>query len=235
MPFLTATWHSLSLLNFIVDPAVLKPHLPVGTELDTYHGDTYMSLVAFHWQDTRVLGLSVPFHRHFEELNLRFYARRKTNDGWRHGVVFVKELVPRRAVAALARWVYSEPFQHAHMVHVVDHDDDTCTATAAAVTRTASIGLTTVAPRPQTVPPEGSLERLLTDHQWGWTQRRGRCFEYEVRHAPWRVSAAEPEWFTDEMDLIRLYGVDIGLELYGVSSALYCDGSHVEVMRGRRV
>ncbi len=233
MPFLTATWHSLSLLNFIVEPAMLKPRLPVGTELDSYHGDTYMSLVAFHWQNTRVLGLPIPFHRNFEELNLRFYARRNTDTGWKRGVVFVKELVPRRAVAAIARWVYSEPFAFARMHHTIEDSGDTRRSTFSAISATGSLSCTTVAPIPAAVPDEDSLERLLTDHQWGWTQRRGNCFEYEVQHPPWRVSHATSSSLTG--DLAAIYGSELAAAMEHPTLALCCDGSPVRVMRGRGV
>ena len=36
----------------------------------------YVSLVGFRFLNTRVLGVSIPFHRDFDEVNLRFYVRR---------------------------------------------------------------------------------------------------------------------------------------------------------------
>lgn len=91
------------MLNFAVDPALLKPLVPAGTELDFYQGETFVSVVGFLFLATRVRGLSVPFHRNFEEVNLRFYVRAPSADGRRRGVVFVRELVPRRAIALVAR------------------------------------------------------------------------------------------------------------------------------------
>ena len=91
-PFLTAEWRYLAMLNFDVDPAVLGPLVPRGTELDVWQGRTLMSLVGFLFLNTRIWGLAIPWHRNFEELNLRFYVRRKAPEGWRRGVVFVKEV-----------------------------------------------------------------------------------------------------------------------------------------------
>ena len=96
-PLLTAEWRHLAMLNFDIEPAVLQPFVPRGTELDTWQGRTLMSLVGFRFLKTRIWGLPIPRHRNFEELNLRFYVRRQAPDGWRRGVVFIKELVPRRA------------------------------------------------------------------------------------------------------------------------------------------
>src|SRR5438128_3085365 len=109
-PFLTAEWRHLVMLNYPVDPAVLRPFVPKGTELDSWHGTHFLSVVGFQYFRTRVLGLPIPFHRHFEEVNLRFYVRRKAAEGWRRGVVFVKEVVLRVAVALVARWFYNENF-----------------------------------------------------------------------------------------------------------------------------
>ena len=108
--FLTAEWRYLAMLNYAVDPQVLLPRVPAGTELDFFDGQTFVSLVGFLFRDTRVLGLRIPGHQTFEEVNLRFYVRRGANgrtvDGEvRRGVVFVREIVPRWAIAAVARWV----------------------------------------------------------------------------------------------------------------------------------
>src|SRR5262245_60741200 len=119
--FLTAEWRHLVMLNYEIDPAALRARVPAGTELDSWNGKTFVSLVGFRVLRTRVLGVPVLFHRSsigkgisrtswgsFEEVNLRFYVRRRAPEGWRRGVVFVKEIVPKAAVAAVARWVYNE-------------------------------------------------------------------------------------------------------------------------------
>jgi uncharacterized protein YqjF (DUF2071 family) len=101
--FLTAEWRHLAMLNYLVDPSILAPLVPPGTELDQWSGATFLSLVGFLFLDTRIFGLPIPFHRNFEEVNLRFYVRRRAHDGWRRGVTFVKELVPHLAIAWTAR------------------------------------------------------------------------------------------------------------------------------------
>ena len=75
-------------------------------------------MVGFRFLDTRVLGIPIPGHRDFDEVNLRFYVRRRGEDGeWRRAVVFVRELVPRRAIATVARWFYNEPYTAVPMRH----------------------------------------------------------------------------------------------------------------------
>src|SRR6188508_3046287 len=123
-PFLTAEWRDLAMLNFVADPQVLQPLVPAGTELDFHRGETYLSVVGFMFLDTRVLGAPIPFHRNFEEVNLRFYVRRQTPEGWRRGVAFVRELVPRQAIALVARLFYNEPYSAFPMRHGIKREDD---------------------------------------------------------------------------------------------------------------
>ncbi len=57
-PFLTANWRYLAMLNYVVDPALIEPLVPVGTEIDCENGETFVSIVGFLFLDTRLLGLS---------------------------------------------------------------------------------------------------------------------------------------------------------------------------------
>src|SRR5260221_13071856 len=108
--FLTAQWRYLALLNWEIAPEILKPFVPRGTELDSWNGHTLVSVVGFLFQDTRVMRISIPFHRNFEEINLRFYVRRLTGDEVRRGVVFIKEIVPGPAIARAAGRFYNENY-----------------------------------------------------------------------------------------------------------------------------
>src|SRR6185295_3618864 len=109
-PFLTAEWRHLVMLNYEIDPAILRRFVPKGTELDRWNGKTFVSMVGFLFLNTRVMGLPIPFHCNFEEINLRFYVRHKAGNEWRRGVVFVKEILPRTASALTARWLYNENY-----------------------------------------------------------------------------------------------------------------------------
>lgn len=104
--------------NYEVEPSLLASRVPPGTELDLYDGKCIVSLVGFMFMDTRVLGIPVPYHINFEEVNLRFYVRREAGSEIRRGVVFVKEIVPRWAIATVARAVYGEPYERWRMGHI---------------------------------------------------------------------------------------------------------------------
>src|SRR5262245_65480628 len=122
-PFLTANWRYLAMLNYVVDPALVEPLVPTGTEIDYENGETFVSIVGFLFLDTRLLGLPIPLHRDFEEVNLRFYVKRKSADTWRRGVVFVRELVPRPAIALVARAFYGEDYIAVPMKHEFEQLD----------------------------------------------------------------------------------------------------------------
>src|SRR5258708_16324321 len=68
--------------------------------------------------------MSIPFHQEFEELNLRFYVRRFSGQEWRRGVVFIKEIVPKAAVAAVARICYHENYVSLPMRHHLELGPD---------------------------------------------------------------------------------------------------------------
>ncbi len=117
-PFLTARWESLVLLNYSCRREWLEPLVPSGAELDTWQGDARQPRRLLHRHPA--LGVPVPFHRTFEEVNLRFYVRRRGFDGvMRRAVVFVRELVPRVAIAWTARAIYNEPYLAVPMSHAI--------------------------------------------------------------------------------------------------------------------
>jgi uncharacterized protein len=236
-PFLTAEWRDLLMLNYPVERAVLEPVVPPGTVLDTYRGVAYVSVVGFQFLNTRVLGLAVPFHRDFEEVNLRFYVRRLADGDWRRGVVFIKEIVPKPVVAAIARAAYNESYVSLPMRHLL--------------TRAAGGTLTSVEyqwdfkGRPNRMraevlydpfePAPGSLQEFITEHRWGYViQRDGGCVEYEVEHPRWQIHRTNGA--TLDCDAAQLYGPQFAAGLGAVpTSAFLAEGSAVTIYRGVRI
>lgn len=120
--FLTAEWRDVALLNYEVDPSLLSAYVPRGTELDFWNGRTFISLAGFRFLKTKVFGLAIPFHQDFEEVNLRFYVRRRVGSDLRRGVSFIREIVSRPAVAVIARSLYNENYVALRMSHHVAND-----------------------------------------------------------------------------------------------------------------
>ncbi len=238
--FLTSRWSHLAMLNYEMDPAILLPYVPAGTELDTFAGRTMASMVGFLYHDTRVLGIGFPFYRHFAELNLRFYVRyHHEQDGWRRGVVFVKELVPRRMVAFVARTFYDEKFCYAPMRYAITPRPEEPGVPGRVEYEWKSAGSwqrlraeTTGEAQPLVA---GSEEEFIAEHYWGYTARRdGTTSEYHVSHKPWRVWQVSHSEF--ECNVAALYGQQFIEPLSGPpSSAFVAEGSPVTVYEGRRL
>lgn len=239
-PFLTAEWRHLAMLNYEVPPALLRPLVPVGTELDTWDGVTLASIVGFRFLDTRVLGIPIPGHRNFDEVNLRFYVRRRGEDGaWRRAVVFVRELVPSRAIATVARCLYNEPYTAVPMRHEIEmgRAGDGGPGRAAYSWRLGgrwhhlevrTSGL-------PTIPDSASEAAFISEHYWGYTvQRDGGCKEYRVTHPPWLVWDAVGAQF--DCDVRSVYGPGFAECLsMAPRSAFLAEGSMVSVYPGRRL
>ncbi len=239
IPFLTAEWRYLAMLNFEIEPKVLVPLVPIGTEMDAWNGRTFVSAVGFLFLNTRVKGIAIPFHRHFEEINLRFYVRRKSEEGWRRGVVFVKEIVPRTAIALMARWLYNENYvalPTGNSIARSPKNSDNVESVKYSwrfENKPSFIELVTCGTAGHFV--EGSEEEFITQHYWGYSaQRDGGTVEYRVDHPAWRVWQAQSCRL--ECDVANLYGQQFVDALIGPpSSAFLAEGSDITVYKGRRI
>jgi uncharacterized protein YqjF (DUF2071 family) len=231
--FLRAEWRSLIMVNYAIDPAALVAHLPRGVELDLWQSEALVSMVGFLFLRTRVLGVPVPFHQDFEEVNLRFYVRRQTRKGWQRGVVFIREIVPKRVIATVARVVYNEPYVALPMRHRVSQGAGDYEFGWRFSGRDFALGAEAVGePAPLAA---GSAEEFIFEHYWGYTRRRdGGTVEYQVEHAPWRVWQTSRTWLKG--DVGALYGARFGEALaQPPRSAFVAEGSPVLVRRGVRI
>jgi uncharacterized protein YqjF (DUF2071 family) len=238
-PFLTAEWRALVMLNYEIDPGYLLPLAPKGTELDSWSGKHFVSVVGFLFLNTRVLGLAMPFHRNFEEINLRFYVKREAEGGRRRGVAFIKEIVPRAAVALAARWLYNENYVALPTWHAIRREPN-----AAGKGESVAYGWT-LGDRAQRVEistlgeaqplRQGSEEEFIAERYWGYSwQKDGGTVEYRVDHPPWLVRRAQSCRL--QCDAERLYGRPFADALRGEPSfAFLAEGSEVAVFRRRRI
>ena len=164
--FLTAEWQYLAMLNYEVDAGLLLPFVPAGIELDRWKGNVFASLVGFRFLNTKLLGfLPIPMHSNFEEVNLRFYVRRQVGSEVRRGVVFIRELVPRRAIAFVARTFYKENYVALPMAHEIRSAGDHRLRVAYRWRNGncwSEMNLETDGN--SELPGEGSIEQFITEH-----------------------------------------------------------------------
>ncbi len=231
--FLTAEWRKLAMANYAVEPELLRPFVPHGTELDLFNGTCYVSLVGFLFTHTRLKGIRVPFHGTFEEVNLRFYVRHRGPDGWKRGVVFVREFVPKPALTFVARTIYGEPYATVPMDHAWYTGNGSLTVQYRWKEQRWHHFAVEAAATPVDAAP-GSEAEFITEHYWGYT-RRGpqRTMEYGVEHQRWQVYPVHRH--QADVDFGVLYGARFSV-LYGQApaSVLLAEGSPIVVRGGRR-
>ncbi len=224
------------MLYYEVDPKLLNDHIPPGTAPDSFEGKTYVSLVGFQFLHTKLYGsLQIPFHANFDEVNLRFYVRRKEGNEQRRGVVFIAEIVPKHAVAQIARLAYGENYVCLPMRHHINTNASAKSAEYERKLNGAWCKVHADATGAHAPAESGNLEQFITEHYWGYSARRkGASLEYHVAHAPWNVWTSTTAGF--EGDASSLYGSELGKIIQRrPDSAFIADGSPVTVFAGKKI
>lgn len=235
--FVEAEWRHLVMAHYRVDPSLLLPWVPAGTELDDWNGNVFLSLVGFRFLGTRVLGVAVPFHRNFDEINLRLYVRRVVRGETRRGVVFIKEIVSAPGVAFAANLAYNEKYEIRRTRSRVPKRVNVAPMRLTYEWKSGSgwNRLRAVVGDGPFIAGPNSREHFLTDRPWGYTaQRDGGTVEYRVQHPPWRL------WRTTQTEVechtAEVYGPEFEPVLSGeVHETLIAEGSPITISTPARI
>ena len=229
MSFLNAEWRKLILVNYELDPSILKDYVPFGTELDLWNGKCLVSLVGFMFVNTKILGLKIPGHVNFEEVNLRFYVQRKVRDESKRGVVFIKELVPKHALTIVANSVYKEHYQTVPMKHSWIENENQQTVEYAWKSDNDWQSIKVEAEKVEKAILAGTEEEFITEHYWGYTKIKDeKSFEYEVTHPIWDCYKII-DWSVD-VDFEKTYGRNFRiLNSTNPTSIMLAEGSEITV------
>jgi uncharacterized protein YqjF (DUF2071 family) len=205
IPFLTARWSNLALLTYRLPREMLQPLVPPGCELDLIDGEAFASLVAFDFLDTRVLGVRWPGFVNFPEVNLRFYVRYRDKLGEHRGVSFVREFVPQRLVALIARVFYNEPYLGVPMTSRITTAPQTIRLDHAITFGGRQHTLQVTASAQTVLPSTDSTEHFFKEHEWGFgTSRGGKLIRYQVAHPQWEIHPVQS--FNMDWDFEAVYG-----------------------------
>jgi uncharacterized protein len=231
--FLTAEWNNLIMANYIIDPAILIPYLPNKTELDIYNGNCYVSLIGFMFEKTKLLGVKIPFHKNFEEVNLRFYVRYNDNGKWKRGAVFIKEIVPKPAISIIANTLYNEKYCTMPMKHFYTQKENEMHLgyhwkfknklnKLEATTTTEALPM-----------QPGSEEEFIAEHYWGYSKYNTQTtFEYAVHHPAWKVFSVKK--YLIDCDFAGLYGQQFSfLDDAKPNSVFMAEGSAITILKKR--
>ena len=235
MNFLKAEWKNLALFNYEVDAEILEKYIPAGTEIDIWNNKCYVSLVGFMFENTKVLGIKIPFHINFEEVNLRFYVKRFENGEWKRGVVFIKEIVPKSAITFIANYLYQEHYETQEMRHKIIENKNT---TIFIYQWKSDKQWNTIQLETKNNPSEIEVDseaEFITEHYFGYTKIDHKTtFEYEVQHPRWEQ--LEVVHHNIEIDFEKTYGSDFGfLKNTKPTSVFLAKGSKIVVKNKRKL
>jgi uncharacterized protein len=233
--FLSAEWKNLIMANYAIDPKILIPYLPAKTELDIWEDKCFVSLIGFMFLNTKVLGVKIPFHVNFEEVNLRFYVRYKENNEWKRGAVFIKEIVPKAAITLVANNLYGEHYETLPMAHTCEQRQDGLFVEYKWKKAKEWYSLAIkVGPKPIET-AQDSEEAFITEHYWGYTKINDKkTSEYGVEHPKWKVYKALEH--SIKVDFGVNYGEDFAfLNHVAPNSVFMAQGSEISVKGGRKI
>ena len=221
--------------NYVIDPLLLKPYLPVKTELDLYEGSCFVSLIGFMFEQTTVRGIRIPFHINFEEVNLRFYVRFKENGIWKRGAVFIKEIVPKRAITFVANTLYNEKYITLPMKHHYRAGDNEISLGYHWKYQGVWNKLEAVTEKEPVIMQPGSKEEFIAEHYWGYSRYNAlTTIEYGVEHVPWRVHAVKN--YTISCDFEKLYGGAFGFMNDQIPDSVFmAKGSPISILSKRKI
>lgn len=230
MKFLSAKWHNLILVNYSINPSLLKTYLPKHTELDFFNNECYISLIGFVFKDTKVLGIKFPYHVNFEEVNLRFYVKHNN----KRGVVFIKEIVPKPLITTIANSLYKEHYETCKMKSDFQKSNTHSTQSYSWEVNNQWQSMHVEFDNTPEDIKENSLEEFITEHYYGYTKNGNTTFEYEVQHPRWQHHQIKSHNLNVDFGLT--YGKDFEFLTHQKPiSIIFTEGSQVNVMNKKNI
>lgn len=229
MSFLQAEWRKLAIANYVIDKSHLLPYVPTGTELDLWEDKCYVSLVGFMFVNTKLLGIKVPYHVNFEEVNLRFYVKRLDNGEWKRGVVFIKEIVPKPALSFVANTVYNENYETLPMSHQwMENESERIVSYQWEKSGKINEFQITASKESYAI-DEGSETEFITEHYWGYAKiNDSKSNEYEVTHPKWKAYQVKDYKITIDFGLVYGKAFEF-LNAVQPASVMLAEGSEITV------
>jgi uncharacterized protein YqjF (DUF2071 family) len=227
--FLNAHWENLIMANYAIKPELLFPYLPKGVEIDLFEDKCYVSLVGFMFKNTRLFHIPIPFFGTFEEVNLRFYVKRKEGNSIKRGVVFINETVPYKAVAWLANKLYKE-----HYIAVPTKNEIEISSQFKNVKYEWFIDnkwnhIAVNAENNCDFMLPGTVEQFIFEHYYGYTKINNQISqEYHLNHPSWKINKVLS--YSIDCNFESMYGIDFAfLNHQEPDTILIAEGSDVSV------
>ena len=227
--FVHAAWNNLIMANYSISPDPLLPFVPHKTQLDSFEGKTFLSLVGFMFLNTKIMGFGVPYHINFEEVNLRFYVKHNKGGEWIRGVTFIKEIVPKPAITLIANNLYKEKYVTMKMKHFHRESETALETGYEWKDKDKWHALTAISQKKSSPMRVGSEEEFIAEHLWGFTKvNETKTYAYEVQHPRWEIFPVTD--YKIECDFTSLYGQEFSfLNNEKPSSVFMAKGSEVKI------
>lgn len=227
--FLKANWEHIIMVNYEIDPEILIPYLPKGVELDLFNGKCYISLVGFMFKNTKLFTIPIPFLGTFEEINLRFYVKRKGGNQIKRGVVFINETIPYKIVAWMANKLYKEHYTVVPTKHKLRINNAVQKIKFEWFIDKRWNSVYVEAETASEVMKENSLEKFIYEHYYGYTKiDEFKTEEYQLQHPSWNVHNIIN--YNIDCDFEAMYGKTFSILNHTKPTAVFiAEGSSVKV------
>ncbi len=187
--FLKANWENIIMVNYEIDPEILRSFLPKGVELDLFNGKAYVSLVGFMFKNTKIFKVPIPYFGNFEEINLRFYVQRKEGMTIKRGVVFINETIPYRIVAWMANKLYKEHYTVVPTKHFIQQIGEKQQVKFDWLLNKKWNHILVETDLVSTEMRQNSFEEFIYEHYYGYTKVNEIVTEeYHLQHPSWKVN-----------------------------------------------
>lgn len=227
--FLKANWEQIIMVNYEIDPQIVLPFLPNGVELDLFNGKCYISLVGFMFKNTKLFNIPIPYFGTFEEINLRFYVKRKEGNQIKRGVVFINETIPYKIVAWMANKLYKEHYTVVPTKHElqINNAGQSIKFEWLLDKRWNSIYVTSELKSNRM--KNESLEKFIYEHYYGYTKiDENNTEEYQLQHPSWNIHKVLN--YTVNCDFETMYGQPFSILNQTQPTAVFiAEGSLVKV------
>jgi uncharacterized protein YqjF (DUF2071 family) len=227
--FLTAKWQNLIMVNYEIDPTYLTPYLPAGVDLDFYNDKTYISLVGFLFKDSSLFNIPIPIFGTFEEINLRFYVKRKIGNDIKRGVVFINETVPNKTVAWVANKLYKKHYTSIATKHNWKIDPSNKEIEYKWLVNKKWNFVKVIANSKAIKMKTDSIEEFIFEHYFGYTKlNTTQSIEYKVNHPSWLIN--EIKDYKINCDFTSFYGENFSILNSTIpNSVMFAEGSEISI------
>lgn len=189
------SWRDLLFAHWPVPPAMLRPTIPAGLELDVHNGQAWVGVVPFHMSGIRLRrqSFAAPWLGAFAELNVRTYVTGPGGD--RPGVFFYSLDAANPVAVALARRWFHLPYFCARMrvrerYGWIEYDSWRAHPGAP---RARFRGRYRPIGAPFHAAPDSLAAWLTERYALYTTDRRGHPRRGDIHHRPWPLQPAEAE------------------------------------------